>query len=263
MKSFGILALALVSTFAFSGCNDPMKDYVEQSVKLDPSKQLAPGGAGTLVFTQVSYSTEYQQVCDHYECGGYEQICSGGGQTVCTGGGQVCEPVQRCTASGCTTDSVCHTVPQTCHTSTPVCQSEYVSRTCDTNCREEPYQVRHETPIQSAISLEIKGGDASKVENLSLGVKTNDKFIAAFDDPTQRPKNLGYLWDSLSKTDKTVLVMKSKGFQLVKGQSFLDVPADFRPGDTVKVEVQIEPSGSDQDGVTAVGTSTDFPALEF
>jgi hypothetical protein len=276
----GAMLAVLSFCTVFTACNntDPLKDFVEQDVKLNVksagSQVLA---SGSLNFTEVYYTTDQETVCDHVECGGYQTQCYGGGEVcsggrqVCTGGGQVCTPVRRCTGSGCTEDQVCHTEPGSCHTEGEVCRTEppvcsqvYVSRTCDTNCRLEPVTHEHDDTITSPITVSLKGvTNAGDVQGLHLGVKTNSKFVAAFDDPTQRPKGAEDLWNSLSKTDKTILVGAAKGLKLAPNQNFLVLPADFKPGDAVSIEAQFEPSSNSGTGLSAVGTSVDFPALEF
>jgi hypothetical protein len=274
----GLALLSVCSLFSACNNNDPLKDFVEQDVKLDvkaAGSQVL--GTGKLNFTEVSYSTSYRTVCDHYECGGYETRCYGGGtycsggHQVCSGGRQVCTPVRRCTGSGCTTDSVCHTESGGCHTEGQYCRTEprdcrneYVSRTCSTNCRNEPYQIRHETKIPSAVTVTLKGvADAGAVQGLHLGVKSGSRFIQAFENASMRPKGYEYLWNGLASTDKTLLVSASKGVKLSAGQTFLTLPSGFKPGDAVNVEALFEPSGSQDAQVSAVGTSVDFPALSF
>jgi len=274
-----LAVLSVCSLFSACNNNDPLKDFVEQDVKLDvkaAGSQVL--GSGKLNFTEVYYTTSYETVCDHYECGRNEQVCWGGGTTcsggheVCTGGHEVCTPVRRCTGSGCTTDSVCHTTSGGCHTSGQVCHStprecswQYVSRTCSTNCRNEPVQHRHETKVVSPVTVTIKGAGADSVQGLHLGVKTTSRFVQAFDDSSIRPKGYEYLWNSLARDQKTVLVAAGKGVKLTANQSFLVLPSGFKPGDAVSIEALFEPAAdAGKDGqVSAVGTTVDFPALEY
>src|SRR6185295_1479825 len=105
------------------------------------------------------------------------------------------------------------------------CRQEYVSRTCSTNCRNEPYQVRHEAKVSSPITVNLKGTSADAIQGLHLGVKTTSKFVQAFDDSSVRPKGYEYLWNSLARDQKTVLVAAGKGVKLTANQSFLVLPS--------------------------------------
>ncbi len=125
--------------------------------------------------------------------------------------------------------------------------------------RLEPWR----TPVRTRLQATIVGGDAERLRELKIGVRTTAAFVEAFTEPSRRPQGFGHLWDELDPAHKTVLVLRAKGLRLVRGQRFLEIPRDFRRGDTLRLDIQVEPAGTENEIVSATGTTENFPELEF
>ena len=289
-----VLALA-VTAIGFSGCNSlNVSDYVDQAVS---AKSTAPGSyQGNLEFHQTTFFTNYRQQCDTQICG-YEQqqVChpvtdcdggvyaehssmeghggGGGGEHGGGGGGGFGggHPGGGDDHHGGGDDHhggggggyippgpVCHTRQD--------CDWESVPQYCQVNCQQVPFQDSKTDAIESPVVVQIIGtsGALPRIESIELGVKTNGKFQTALSNPGSLPKSARGAFQGLSSGDRTVLVMKAKGLKLVSATDWLNLPADYKPGNQVIISVKVEDSGSLKDEiVSSVGSTTDFPALDF
>jgi hypothetical protein len=147
-----------------------------------------------------------------------------------------------------------------------VCHDVQVPRYCQVNCRQVPFPDTTLQQFPSELTVKVSGLDKTKykdqLKQLVLMVKPNDKFQAAMSDPSQRPKGSDALFNSVSKTDKTIAVVKAIGFMLSSGQSVLTLPPGFKAGDSVEIDLALQPASSSKDPtISAAGTSTDFPDL--
>jgi hypothetical protein len=247
--------------------------------------------------TTTQQQCEPVQTCnDEYQCWpeevcNPEQVC----QPVehCTGGGQQCHDENVCqqVPNGqqvCHVEHVCHQEPPTCTTSTvcheenvchseqrcgyrPVCHTDTVCHDvqvpvyCQVNCRQVPFPDTVLQHFPSTITVKVKGLGKAKVSDvlkqLVLIAKPNDKFRAAMDDPSQRPKGSDPIFNSVQKSDHTIIVLKAQNFVLSAGQKVLELPSTFKPGDDVEIDLAVEAASAKDAQISAAGTSTDFPPL--
>src|SRR5262249_40534925 len=148
-----------------------------------------------------------------------QQVCQDVTRRECTDN-QVCHqsPPVCHTDTVCHTENICHQEQQCgyrneCHTDT-VCRQVEVPRYCQVNCRDVPFPDTVLQRLPSAITVRIKGLDKAKFEDqlkqLVLVVKPNDKFRAAMDDASQRPKGSDAIFNSVEKADMTIVVLRGK-----------------------------------------------------
>jgi len=280
-KLGALLSLAAALTACDSNVEKAIKPYVESVIGLK-----ADNGAGVVTltgripFTYTEYFTNYRTECDRQVCG-YDRE-------------QRCYTTERCTGSApsCHTSTVCHTTSDSvCHTdssgvehctSTPrrecedverctgggqvcrpdtVCHWEDVPRYCDVNCRQVPYQDSRVYDRSSAVTVKVSGVSGGKINDLAIGARTNSAYEGLFNTAVSKPKEIEDVLKTLSKDDKSLLVLKAEGLQLRGGQKFLELPPGFKAGDPVSVDVAVEPSGSQKKTWSALGSASNFPVL--
>lgn len=258
-----LLLLAALSGLGATGCKEGnIKSYVEEAVKVDLHAGSGNVARGSLDFIETRYETHYQNVCDTVVCG-YDSIqrCTPG-HTVCNGGGS---PV-------CYTDPRGHRVcngggPRSCHYVPGTCYFERIPRYCRVNCRQEPYTTSREVRHTSPVVVTLRGLDAASVKDLSLtlGFKTNSRFVGALRDPSLRPKKLGFLFDSLNERQRTLALLKAPGYALVPQQDFFNLRPDFRPGDAIEIDLQVVRAQPNLGDLTfsVTGSEQDVPALRY
>ena len=116
--------------------------------------------------------------------------------------------------------------------------------------------------VNSPVTAVVTGADSTNGLELALGVKTNSAYVQAFDNPSTRPNKSAFLFDTLQKNDKTILVLKSKTYKLVPNQNFLQLPGNFAPGSALQLNVQVERADNPNE-FSSTGTPADLPELNF
>ncbi|HUP55921.1 MAG TPA: hypothetical protein VM598_00610 [Bdellovibrionota bacterium] len=149
-----------------------------------------------------------------------------------------------------------------------VTQLQHPERLCDSRrCRQEQQEEEERrTPVRSRIEASIFGqADLSGLIDLKLGVRTTSGFVEAFDEPSRRPDGFGHLWEALTREDRTLIMLRARGLRLVPGQQFMALPREFRRGDTVRLEIAVEPAVGENDAeiLSVAGSTESFPKLEF
>lgn len=259
LLSVSLLAAGLLGA---TGCKDGnLNSYVEQNIELKLHKNSGNVARGELEFIETRYETHYRNTCDTVVCG-YDSIqrCSPGRQ-VCEGGGSpVCYTNPRghrvCNGGG----------PRRCHYVPGQCYFDRIPRYCRVNCRAEPYTTSRDVRIVSPITATVRGLDnPDAVKALNLGIKTNGRFVGALRDPSLRPKKLGFLFEDLNERQRTLVLLKSKGYSLVPQQNFFTLRSDFRPGDAIELDLQVVRAASNVGDYTVsiLGSEQDVPALRF
>lgn len=149
----------------------------------------------------------------------------------------------------------CRTVPVNCRTwDEPLY--------CDTNCRQVPVQRSKTEEVNSTVTAYVSGTADPKSLDLALGVKTNDAFQNALANASARPKDSDYLFTQLNKDDRSLLILNSEKYVLTPGQNFLQLPANFKQGDPIELNIQVE-SASNPNAYSVLGSPVDVPALNY
>ena len=264
IKSLAISLLCL----GLAGCGDvDLKPFFGQVLqfKTGDAQKLTNQSvqvSSAVKFTHTRYFPNYRTECDSEVCGyNISEDCTP--ITRCTGGSQECTPIERCTSAGCHTDQVCRSSPPDCSTDY-VCRTVSTPRYCDVNCREVPFQDSVSTDTLSPVTLTVSGSSdiLDNIKQLELGVKGNSELARLIQNPQQRPKDSAPLFESLSASDKSVMVLRAKGLRLVRGQNFLSLPAHFKRGDSIKIDLQVESAGVKDEILSSVGSETDLPDLQ-
>ena len=279
MKRYIGLILTSSAAIALSGCNgSPFDRYFEQSVALFSSRGTTM--TGNLNFTEISYYTAYRQecdyrtVCDRYPVQTLEQTLGlpgpghGGGGHV--GGGD---------HGGGGHDGDHHGGGDGDHHGGggwdhggggyyhPPGGGYYPQPRCWTeayNCREVPYQDSVETTIPSQITATVTGaGDTSTIGSLTFEVHANSGYPQFVTNPDNWPNGSDAIFKGLTPSDQNLLVLKSKIYELVPGQDFLNLPENFKAGDPLEISVQVQPASNPKLGLSAVGNVVALPPLEF
>jgi hypothetical protein len=273
------LALACLLSACDPNVEKLLNPYVEDAVKVRAESAGQTVLKGAIPFKHTEYFTSYRQVCDREVCG-YERE-------------QRCYTREHCTGSTPSCHTVCHNVPDTvcrtdsngqehCSTTTrrecsescsgggrvctPYTDCDWVTvpRYCDVNCRQVPYQDSRTYDRSSQVTVTVKGTGSvpnGKILGFTLGVHTNNAYQGLFNAQVQKPKEIQELLKTLSPQDKTLLLLKSEGYQLVGGQRFLELAPDFKAGDPVSIEVNVEPASNASNKLSGLGSGTAFPAL--
>lgn len=237
-----------VALMGLSACReiDFMDPFVEQSVEIeavdsDKNTSGALEMAGELVFTHTQYTRRERTECDRVICG-YDEVYRCHRRERCfrgEDGKRRCEPYRDC-------------------------GYESEPRFCDTNCRNVPYWDSETFRSTSNILVRVKGVPQESwddIEEIMLGARTNSKFQEAMEKPSTQPEKIQAVLKQLEKTDKTVLLLKAKGFRLRASQDFLKLPENFDSGDPVTIELDVEPTGSGKTEISAIGSEVNFPDL--
>jgi len=278
-----MLLVAATLSVGLSACRDrdPLGPLVERVVEADQRTEKAL--YSSLNFTLVEHYTEFQRQCDKVQCGtDYREVCDtqrvctppqtscGPGRNVCHSGGEVCERDPRTGRRYCRhvpgschwEPGYCSTIPGTCRDVIIGCRQVATPRYCDTNCRDIPVARTREREVTSPVRVTFQGVNSTDaIKGVMIGFKTNARFDSAISDPALRPEGFESLFDQLAKEDKTVVILKAKGYELVEDQSFLNTPENFKAGDPIHLELQVRPSGSSKTGFSAAGTTKDIPAF--
>lgn len=241
-------AILMVMAASMVGCDNPMEDYVQETVELsvdqvrDDGKRLTL--EGDLTFKHTSYWTEYRTECDRVVCGSEREYR--------------CHTRTRCVRRD--------GHKETCTTYRD-CGYEDVPKYCDTNCRQIPYTESSTRKTVSPVKIDMTRKDGggvrkNRIDGLYFGVNTNAKFRDAIDHPSSQPEGTEFLFRDLTRDDDTLLVLKAKGYRLAAGQSYLRLPEDFKAGDVIRMNVLIERTGDSDDTIySAVGSVDQFPEL--
>lgn len=286
---------ALLCTTLISACNTPVDQFVEQTVETKLGTQATMHGQ--VNFTHTTYFTAYRTECDRVVCG-YDQEYRCDTVTRCHSPLGALDASSLELASLGLSDIALdrphprdpgHPPPRgpvdrdppgggggrphprdpgdhdrdRCYTER-VCGYESVPRYCDTNCREVPYTDSRTQQMGSPVIIKLVGisdEDLKKVKSLNLGVKTNDKFQEAIRNIKKAPKKLRDAFKNLKAEDRTLVVLVAKGYRLREGQDFLRLADNFKAGDQVMIELQVEPTGGSKEVHSALGSTVDFPAL--
>jgi hypothetical protein len=280
-----LLLIAASASLGLTGCRDrdPLGPLVERVVEANQKTEKAL--YSSVDFTLVENYVEYVRQCDKVQCGtDYREVCDrdrvcspptttcSPGRNVCTPGGQVCRRDPRTGRRYCSyvpgtcrwEPGYCSTIPGVCRDIIIGCRQVPVPRYCDTNCREVPVAKSRTREVTSPVKVTFQGvSNTDAIKAVMIGFKTNGRFDAAISDPALRPEGFENLFDSLAKEDKTVVILKAKGYELVDEQLFLKLPENFKAGDPIQLELQVRPTGSRKTTFSAVGTTEDIPAFRL
>jgi hypothetical protein len=245
MKKLAICLAAASMTLLTVGCDSSkMNKFFDQVVELKVLNTAPASAAGTLKFYQYATSTHYREVCERYQCG--------------TDTSQSCGTRERCKKVPDGSDDGYKVVCETEH----YCDTHHEPRYCQGPCHQEPYTSTQEYVTPSGVTVVVRGAQAGQVEKLFLGVRANANFVAAVQDPSKRPKGTGDLWDDVSASDRTVLVLQAKGLKLKQTSGWISL-GGFKRGNSVKIVVDVVGTGSSKSAVSALGASANFPSISF
>lgn len=229
--------LSLMFLLTLTACHNPLHDFVQETVELDV-EQLATESrpVGTLEFVRYSEEPYEVQECETYVCG-YDRdyVCRDVPRCGYVNGRRVCEGAHR------------------------ECEWVETPRYCEHNCR---WVTRYRTvkhTFESRVLAQIEGFAAGKIEELTLGVETNEAFQEALRNPDKRPSEFREQFDKLRPTDRTLLGMKAKGLELVADENFVRLPADFRLGDDILLNLRVRATGSEDSVSSVIGSPNRIP----
>lgn len=259
MMIVGLCASQLTGFSAQAG-NYFLKRYVDQDAGLSftqtvPDTQAAEW-VGSTTTDNTRYFTNYKTVCDTTICG-YTQ------QWQCHDE-QVCHDEPWCTNGNCgSSHRVCQNQQR--------CGNEQVPQFCQTNCRQEPFTDTDITKIQSALVVHVTGASAAVlkdvIKEVHVGVITTDHYRGCFDPNNgnregDMPRELKpFMHDgTIVASDNSLLVMKAKGYRLRHNPDWLNL-AGFERGDTVTINVQVEPTGNSDDFYSVLPSKVGFPSI--
>ena len=220
---------------------------------------------GNIVFQHTTYFTNYREACDTEVCGyTHERVCHYAMTIVDTRGPGHDGPIDT-RGPGHDHDGPIDTRdPGRRSDPVEICETVEVPQYCRVNCRNVAFEDSTTSDIKSPVVVTIKGVSADqskKFKELMFGVKTNSQFQDAMVNPGKRPAKAKALFDQVSKDDKTIIVLRAKGFKLRAGQNFLNLASDFKAGDAVAIDLEVESAGESGTVFSAAGTSVDFPEL--
>ena len=98
---------------------------------------------------------------------------------------------------------------------------------------------------------------------LTLEVHANNGYPEFITNPDNWPSGADAIFKGLNPGDQNLIVLKSKTYELVPGQDFLNLPANFVAGDPLNITIQVQPASNPKLGLSAVGTSAVLPPLTF
>lgn len=235
MRLNRLLPLAFLLTL--TACHNPLHDFVEETIELNVENLAAEARpVGSLEFVRYTQEPYQEQVCDTYVCG-YDRhyVCHDYPRCGYVNGHYVCEGYHR------------------------ECHWEEYPRYCQGNCRWETRYRTIKHNYHSRILAQIEGYSSGRIEELTLGVETNQSFQEALRNPDKRPSEYREQFDKLRATDRTLLGMKAKGLELVPDENFVSLPENFRLGDDIFLRLRVRPTGSDDSFSSVIGTQNRIP----
>lgn len=223
---------------ALTACHHPLHDFTAKTVKLEVDQLKSDNPVvGRLDFVRYTQEPYEEQVCETYICG-YDR------------------------------DYRCHMEPRcgyvnghrACEGSHEVCEWVETPRYCERDCHWETRYRTLKHVYTSRLFARVQGLSADAIiEELALGIETNEKFQSALRNPGERPKEYKELFERLRPTDRTLLAMKAKGAELVPNDSFVRLPENFRLGDDIQINVKVRDTRDTSTRASIIGTSNRIP----